>query len=196
MEARPAWPGEWSVMSGRVISGPWGELAPAEHERWLGAGVGCRPPRNGVARRAGCLLPKPEFLRGRGSISRWRPMSVTLARFVREQRAQGYKISEIRPRIILAFGERIFEVLPEPRESRTARVVELPAPALPRRSPGRMIPTVADVAPDRGQLPRRALRRGRGWRSAAGHAHLPHGPAGRAEGKTTCAEAAGSARKT
>ena len=67
--------------------------------------------------RAG-LLPVPESTGGRGNFSRWHPFSVTLAKFIREQRAQGFTIPEIRGRIVMAFGERILELLPPPRKSR------------------------------------------------------------------------------
>lgn len=68
--------------------------------------------------RAG-LLPAPESAGGRGNFSRWHPVSVTLASFIREQRDQGFTIPEIRERIVMAFGERILEILAEPRKSRS-----------------------------------------------------------------------------
>ena len=55
------------------------------------------------------LLPAPKTTGGRG---------VMVANFVRTQRELGFGLSEIRLRIIEAFGERILEVIAEPRGPR------------------------------------------------------------------------------
>lgn len=65
------------------------------------------------------LLPEPQTSGGRGIISKWPPVSIELAKFIRSQRELGYGLPEIRPRIVLAFGEAILEVIAEPGPPRS-----------------------------------------------------------------------------
>lgn len=65
------------------------------------------------------LLPEPQTSGGRGIISKWPPVSIELAKFVRSQRELGYGLPEIRPRIVMAFGEEILKVIAEPGPPRS-----------------------------------------------------------------------------
>ncbi|WAS91836.1 hypothetical protein [Nannocystis punicea] len=67
--------------------------------------------------RAG-LLPIPEGSGGRGNKSRFPLFAVTLAKFIREQRKQGFGLLDLRPIMVATFCPRILEVLPDPRRSR------------------------------------------------------------------------------
>jgi predicted DNA-binding transcriptional regulator AlpA len=67
------------------------------------------------------LLPKPQTTGGRGIIAKWPLSTLTIAKFVRSQRDLAYGLSEIRPRIVAAFGEKILEVLAEPRGPRARK---------------------------------------------------------------------------
>ena len=64
------------------------------------------------------LLPEPKTTGGRGIIAKWPMITLTIAEFVRSQRDLAYGLPEIRPRIVAAFGEKILEVLAEPRGPR------------------------------------------------------------------------------
>lgn len=64
------------------------------------------------------LLPRPRTTGGRGIIAKWPLVTLTIAAFVREQRDLAYGLREIRPRIVKAFGEKILEVLAEPKGRR------------------------------------------------------------------------------
>jgi Helix-turn-helix domain len=64
------------------------------------------------------LLPAPNTTGGRGIIAKWPLPTLVIAKFVRAQRELGFGLSEIRPRIIEAFGEKILEVIAEPRGPR------------------------------------------------------------------------------
>lgn len=67
--------------------------------------------------RAG-VLPAPSWTGGRGVIAKWPRVSLKIAAFVREQRELGFGLPEIRARIVAAFGDKVLEVLAEPRASR------------------------------------------------------------------------------
>lgn len=67
--------------------------------------------------RAG-VLPAPSWTGGRGVIAKWPRVSLKIAAVVREQRELGFGLSEIRARIISAFGDKVIEVLAEPRGAR------------------------------------------------------------------------------
>ena len=67
--------------------------------------------------RAG-LLPRPQWTGGRGVIAKWPRVSLKLAAFVRGQRELGFGLQDIRERIVAAFGEKVLEVLAEPRSPR------------------------------------------------------------------------------
>ncbi len=64
------------------------------------------------------LLPAPKTTGGRGIIAKWPLSTLVIAKFVRSQRDLGFGLTEIRARIIEAFGEKIIEVLDEPRGPR------------------------------------------------------------------------------
>ena len=64
------------------------------------------------------LLPAPKTTGGRGIIAKWPLATLTIAKFVRGQRELGFGLPEIRDRIIEAFGEKIIEILDEPRGPR------------------------------------------------------------------------------
>ena len=64
------------------------------------------------------LLPAPKTTGGRGIIAKWPLATLTIAKFVRSQRELGFGLPEIRERIIEAFGEKIVEILDEPRGPR------------------------------------------------------------------------------
>jgi len=64
------------------------------------------------------LLPAPKTTGGRGIIAKWPPSTLKIAKFVRKQRELGFGLTEIRPRIIAAFGQTVLEVLSEPRGPR------------------------------------------------------------------------------
>jgi excisionase family DNA binding protein len=64
------------------------------------------------------LLPAPKTTGGRGVIAKWPLPTLVVAKFVRTQRDLGFGLSEIRLRIIEAFGEKILEVIAEPRGPR------------------------------------------------------------------------------
>ena len=64
------------------------------------------------------LLPAPKTTGGRGIIAKWPLAALTIAKFVRSQRELGFGLPEIRERIIEAFGEKIVEILDEPRGPR------------------------------------------------------------------------------
>lgn len=64
------------------------------------------------------VLPAPRWTGGRGVIAKWPRVSLTIAAFVREQRELGFGLPEIRTRIVAAFGDKVLEVLAEPRPSR------------------------------------------------------------------------------
>ena len=65
------------------------------------------------------LLPAPKTTGGRGIIAKWPLSTLVIAKFVRSQRELGFGLPEIRARIIEAFGEKIVEVLNEPRGPRS-----------------------------------------------------------------------------
>lgn len=65
------------------------------------------------------LLPEPQTSGGRGIISKWPPVSVELAKFIRSQRELGFGLPEIRPRIVMAFGDEILKVIAEPGPPRS-----------------------------------------------------------------------------
>lgn len=67
--------------------------------------------------RAG-LLPKPQWTGGRGVLGKWPRVALKIAAFVRSQRELGYGLQDIRSRIVAAFGDRVLEVLAEPRPAR------------------------------------------------------------------------------
>ena len=67
--------------------------------------------------RAG-LLPRPQWTGGRGVIAKWPPVSLKIAAFVRGQRELGFGLQDIRARVVAAFGDRVLEVLAEPRSPR------------------------------------------------------------------------------
>lgn len=64
------------------------------------------------------VLPKPSWTGGRGVIAKWPRISLKIAAFVREQRELGFGLPEIRARIVSAFGDKVLEVLAEPRGPR------------------------------------------------------------------------------
>ena len=64
--------------------------------------------------RAG-LLPKPAWTGGRGVIAKWPRSALKIAAFVRGQRELGFGLQDIRARIIAAFGDKVLELLAEPR---------------------------------------------------------------------------------
>lgn len=64
------------------------------------------------------LLPAPKTTGGRGIIAKWPLSTLVIAKFVRGQRELGLGLSELRARIIEAFGEKIIEILDEPRGPR------------------------------------------------------------------------------
>jgi|JI10StandDraft_1071094.scaffolds.fasta_scaffold1131956_2 DNA-binding transcriptional MerR regulator len=64
------------------------------------------------------LLPAPQTTGGRGIIAKWPLATLKIAKFVRRQRALGFGLVEIRPRLIAAFGEKITTILSEPRGPR------------------------------------------------------------------------------
>ena len=64
------------------------------------------------------LLPAPKTTGGRGIIAKWPLSTLVIAKFVRSQRELGFGLTEIRARIIEAFGEKILEILDEPRGPR------------------------------------------------------------------------------
>ena len=64
------------------------------------------------------LLPAPNTTGGRGIIAKWPLSTLVIAKFVRGQRELGFGLSEIRARVIEAFGEKILEVTAEPRGPR------------------------------------------------------------------------------
>ena len=82
------------------------------------------------------LLPKPRTSGGRGIISKWPPVSLELAKFIRSQRELGFGLPEIRPRIVMAFGEAILKVIAKPGRprSRGKAAKELPK-ELPKAPP-------------------------------------------------------------
>ena len=63
-------------------------------------------------------MPAPKTTSGRCVIAKWPLPTLVVAKFVRTQRELGFGLSEIRLRIIEAFGEKILEVLDEPRGPR------------------------------------------------------------------------------
>lgn len=65
------------------------------------------------------LLPEPQTSGGRGIISKWPVVSIELAKFIRSQRELGFGLPEIRPRIVLAFGDEILEVIANPGPPRS-----------------------------------------------------------------------------
>ncbi len=65
------------------------------------------------------LLPAPKTTGGRGIIAKWPLSTLVIAKVVRSQRELGFGLPEIRARIIEAFGEKIVEVLNEPRGPRS-----------------------------------------------------------------------------
>lgn len=65
------------------------------------------------------LLPEPQTSGGRGIISKWPLVSIELAKFIRSQRELGFGLPEIRPRIVMAFGEKILEVISPPKGPRS-----------------------------------------------------------------------------
>lgn len=69
--------------------------------------------------RAG-LLPRPEWTGGRGIIAKWPRVALKIAAFVRGQRELGFGLQDIRARIVAAFGDKVLEVLAEPRSPRRA----------------------------------------------------------------------------
>ncbi len=80
------------------------------------------------------LLPAPKTTGGRGIIAKWPLSTLVIAKFVRSQRELGFGLPEIRARIIEAFGEKIVEVLNEPRGPRSrARKGKKLAKRRPRR---------------------------------------------------------------
>jgi hypothetical protein len=64
--------------------------------------------------RAG-LLPAPNWTGGRGVIAKWPRSALKIAAFVRSQRELGFGLQDIRVRIVAAFGDRVLEILAEPR---------------------------------------------------------------------------------
>lgn len=64
------------------------------------------------------LLPEPQTSGGRGIIAKWPMVTLELAKFIRSQRALGFGLPEIRPRIVTAFGDEILEVIAEPKGPR------------------------------------------------------------------------------
>ncbi|MDC0716136.1 hypothetical protein [Nannocystis bainbridge] len=68
--------------------------------------------------RAG-LLPAPGGSGGRGNKARFPLFAVTLAKFIREQRKQGFGLPDLRPIMVATFCPRILELLAPPRESRS-----------------------------------------------------------------------------
>ncbi len=64
------------------------------------------------------LLPAPKTTGGRGIIAKWPLSTLKIAKFVRKQRELGFGLTEIRPRIIAAFGQTVLEILSEPRGPR------------------------------------------------------------------------------
>ena len=64
--------------------------------------------------RAG-LLPAPTWTGGRGVIAKWPRSALKIAAFVRGQRELGFGLQDIRARIVAAFGDKVLEVLAEPR---------------------------------------------------------------------------------
>jgi DNA-binding transcriptional MerR regulator len=77
------------------------------------------------------LLPAPRTTGGRGIIAKWPLATLKIAKFVRSQRELGFGLPEIRARIIEAFGEKITEILDEPRgpRARTRRAMAKKKPA-------------------------------------------------------------------
>jgi DNA-binding transcriptional MerR regulator len=67
--------------------------------------------------RAG-LLPKPEWTGGRGVIAKWPRSTLKIAAFVRGQRELGFGLQDIRARIVAAFGDKVLELLAEPKRPR------------------------------------------------------------------------------
>ena len=67
--------------------------------------------------RAG-LLPKPQWTGGRGVLGKWPRVTLKIAAFVRGQRELGFGLQDIRARIVAAFGDKVLEVLAEPRPTR------------------------------------------------------------------------------
>lgn len=64
------------------------------------------------------LIPEPQTTGGRGIIAKWPLVTLKIAAFVRSQRALGFGLKEMRARIVAAFGEKVLEVLAEPRGPR------------------------------------------------------------------------------
>jgi DNA-binding transcriptional MerR regulator len=64
------------------------------------------------------LLPKPQWTGGRGVLGKWPRVTLKIAAFVRGQRELGFGLQDIRARIVAAFGEKVLEVLAEPRTTR------------------------------------------------------------------------------
>jgi hypothetical protein len=79
--------------------------------------------------RAG-LLPAPNWTGGRGVIAKWPRSALKIAAFVRSQRELGFGLQDIRARIIAAFGDKVLEILAEPRIpwARTAKPKPRPKP--------------------------------------------------------------------
>jgi DNA-binding transcriptional MerR regulator len=67
--------------------------------------------------RAG-LLPKPQWTGGRGVLGKWPRVTLKIAAFVRGQRELGFGLQDIRARIVAAFGDKVLEVLAEPKAPR------------------------------------------------------------------------------
>ena len=64
------------------------------------------------------LLPRPQWTGGRGVLGKWPRVTLKIAAFVRGQRELGYGLQDIRARIVAAFGDKVLEVLAEPRPPR------------------------------------------------------------------------------
>ena len=82
--------------------------------------------------RAG-LLPRPQWTGGRGVIAKWPRSALKIAAFVRSQRELGFGLQDIRVRIVAAFGDKVLEVLAEPRSPRVQNKKKKPARSRTRR---------------------------------------------------------------
>lgn len=83
--------------------------------------------------RAG-LLPAPTWTGGRGVIAKWPRSALKIAAFVRSQRELGFGLQDIRARIVAAFGDKVLEILAEPRHPRVRVPKPKPTARRPRRA--------------------------------------------------------------